>query len=252
MSHANEGQIHAYLDRQLEFADQAARERFETHVAECSDCTVLLNEVRAIHARATGMLGDSQPAVANMPSFEAVVTRASERSARWATVRKLNRTRALAWAASIVVAVAVGWYARVSTTQSPQVERNRFDLDEPVVALMAEDRGAELEGVAGAGAAAAAADLAGGAQPGAPTLAAPEAARVLVAPALRQAAGRRAERAAAAGVAGAATEEESRVALPAKRQRVVADELAANVVTRTLADSAQAEVQADVRIRGFV
>ncbi len=146
MSHVNEGQIHAYLDRQLEFADQAARERFETHVAECSDCTVLLNEARVVHARAAGMLGDSQPAVADMPSFEAVVTRASKKSARWATVKKLNRTRALAWAASIVVAVAVGWYARVSTTESPQVERNRFDLDEPVAAL-AEDQGAELEGV---------------------------------------------------------------------------------------------------------
>jgi len=243
MSHANEGQIHAYLDRQLEFADQAARERFETHVAECSDCTVLLNEARAIHARATGMLGDSQPAVADMPSFEAVVTRASEKSARWATVKKLNRTRALAWAASIVVAVAVGWYARVSTTQSPQVERNRFDLDEPVVAL-AEDQGAELEGVAGAGAATS--DLAGGAQPAAPTLATPEAARVLVSSALQQAAGRRAEG------PGAATEEESRVALPVARQRVVADELTAKAVTRTLADSAQAEVPAEVRIRGFV
>ncbi len=239
MSHVNEGQIHAYLDRQLEFADQAARERFETHVAECSDCTVLLNEARAIHARATGMLGDSQPAVADMPSFEAVVTRASERSARWATVRKLNRTRALAWAASIVVAVAVGWYARVSTTQSPQVERNRFDLDEPVVAL-AEDQGAELAGVAGA----AKSNLAGGGQPAAPTPTAPEAARVPVAPALQQAAGRRAEGAPAAGVTGAATEERIRVALPVERQRVVADELAA---TRTLADSVQTAVPAEAR-----
>ncbi len=240
MSHVNEGQIHAYLDRQLEFADQAARERFETHVAECSDCTVLLNEARTIHARATGMLGDSQPAVADMPSFEAVVARASERSARWATVKKLNRTRALAWAASIVVAVAVGWYARVSMTQSPQAERDRFDLDEPVAALV-EDQGAELESVAGAGAATS--DLAGGAQPAAPTPATPEAARVLVAPALQQAAGRGTEGA-------AATEEESRVALPVERQRVVADELTAKVATRTLADSAQAEVLAEAyRVR---
>ncbi len=237
MSHVNEGQIHAYLDRQLEFADQAARERFETHVAECSDCTVLLEEARAIHARATGMLGDSRPAVADMPSFETVVTRASERSARWATVKTLNRTRALAWAASIVVAVAVGWYARVSTTQSPQVERDLFDLDEAVVAL-AEDQGEELEGVAGAGAAAA--DLAGG-QPAAPTLAAPEAARVLVAPALQQAAGRRAE---GAPAAAAATEEENRVALPAERQRLVAGELSAKAVARTLVDSVRAEVPA--------
>ncbi|MCH7778609.1 MAG: zf-HC2 domain-containing protein [Gemmatimonadetes bacterium] len=229
MSHVNEGQIHAYLDRQLEFADQAARERFETHVAECSDCTVLLEEARAIHARATGMLGDSRPAVADMPSFEAVVTRASERSARWATVKKLNRTRALAWAASIVVAVAVGWYARV-------LERDRFDLDEAVVAL-AEDQGEELEGGAGA----AAADLAGG-QPAAPTLAAPEAARVLVvAPALQQAAGRRAE---GAPAAAAATEEENRVALPAERQRLVAGELSAKAVARTLVDSVRAEVPA--------
>ena len=238
MSHVNEGQIHAYLDRQLEFADQAARERFETHVAECSDCTVLLEEARAIHARATGMLGDSRPAVADMPSFEAVVTRASERPARWATVKKLNRTRALAWAASIVVAVTVGWYARVSTTQPLQVERDLFDLDEAVVAL-AEDQGEELEGVVGAGAAAA--DLAGG-QPAAPTLAAPEAARVLVvAPALQQAAGRRAE---GAPAAAAATGEENRVALPAERQRLVAGELSAKAVARTLVDSVRAEVPA--------
>ena len=235
MSHVNEGQIHAYLDRQLEFADQAARERFETHVAECSDCTVLLEEARAIHARATGMLGDSRPAVADMPSFETVVTRASKRSARWATVKTLNRTRALAWAASIVVAVAVGWYARV-------LERDWFDLDEAVVAL-AEDQGEELEGVAGAGAAAA--DLAGG-QPAAPTLAAPEAARVLVAPALQQGAGRRAEGLAAAG---AATEEGNRVALAVERQRprVVADELTAKAVTRTLVDSVRVKLAAETR-----
>ena len=239
MSHVNEGQIHAYLDRQLEFADQADRERFETHVAECSDCTVLLEEARAIHARATGMLGDSRPAVADMPSFETVVTRASKRSARWATVKTLNRTRALAWAASIVVAVAVGWYARV-------LERDWFDLDEAVVAL-AEDQGEELEGVAevvaGAGAGAATADLAGG-QPAAPTLAAPEAARVLVAPALQQGAGRRAE---GAPAVAAATEEENRVALPAERQRLVADELTAKAVTRTLVDSVRAKLAAETR-----
>ena len=245
MSHVNEGQIHAYLDRQLEFADQAAREGFETHVAECSDCTVLLEEVRAIHTRATGMLGDSQPAVADMPSFEAVVTRASKRSARWARVKKLNRTRALAWAASIVVAVTVGRYARFPTTQSPQVERERFDFDESVVAL-AEDQGGELEGVAEvvAGAGAATSDLAGG-QAAAPTLAAPEAARVLVvAPALQQGAGRRAE---GAPAVAAATEEENRVALPAERQRLVAGELTAKAVTRTLVDSVRAKLAAETR-----
>jgi len=194
------------------------------------------------------MLGDSQPAVADMPSFETVVTRASKRSARWATVKTLNRTRALAWAASIVVAVAVGWYARVSTTQSPLVERDRFDLDEAVVAL-AEDQVQKLEGVAevvaGAGAGAATSDLAGG-QPAAPTLAAPETARVLVAPALQQGAGRRAEGLAAAG---AATEEGNRVALAVERQRqrVVADELTAKAVTRTLVDSVRAKLAAETR-----
>ncbi|MCH8144118.1 MAG: hypothetical protein IIA55_05315, partial [Gemmatimonadetes bacterium] len=110
-----------------------------------------------------------------------------------------------------------------------------FDLDEAGVAL-AEDQGEELEGVAGAGAAAA--DLAGG-QPAAPTLAAPEAARVLVAPALQQAAGRRAE---GAPAVAAATEEENRVALPAERQRLVAGELSAKAVARTLVDSVRAEV----------
>jgi hypothetical protein len=70
---------------------------------------------------------------------------------------------------------------------------------------------------------------------------------------LQQVAGRRAEDAAAVGVvgaAGAATEEESRVAEAVARQRVVADELSAKAVARTLADSVQAEVPAEeLRVR---
>jgi hypothetical protein len=146
MSHVDEGQLHAYLDGQLEYADRSARERLETHVAECGDCAALLEEARAIHARAAGVMGDSEPAPVSVPSFDDVLHRASQQQTRPASLRSLRRTRSLAWAASIVVAVAVGWYAKVSTTSSTRGPGEEFEANEPSAAL-AENQPAQREAV---------------------------------------------------------------------------------------------------------
>ena len=144
MSHVDEGQIHAYLDGQSEYADRSARERLESHVAACRECAALLEEARAIHSRATGILGDSEPSTVDLPAFEEILQRASDRTSRSASVRKLHRTRTLAWAASIVVAVAVGWYARISITSPTQTAERQLEANEPALGF-AEDQAAEAE-----------------------------------------------------------------------------------------------------------
>ncbi len=114
MSHVDEGKIHAYLDRQLEFAEPAAREALEAHVAECADCAALLDDARTLHAEATAVLRMSEPIAHDPPPFEVVTARAEGEVGRKTTT--LARIRTLAWAASIVLAVTVGWYARPSFT----------------------------------------------------------------------------------------------------------------------------------------
>ena len=114
MSHVDEGKIHAYLDRQLEFAEPAAREALETHVVECADCAALLDDARTLHAEATAVLRMSEPITQDPPPFEVVTARAEGGAGR--TTTTVPGMRTLAWAASIVLAVAVGWYARPSFT----------------------------------------------------------------------------------------------------------------------------------------
>ncbi len=114
MSHVDEGKIHAYLDRQLEFAEPAVREVLEAHVAECADCAALLDDARMLHAEATAVLRMSEPITHDPPPFDVVADRAEGGAGRRPTT--LARMRTLAWAASIVLAVAVGWYARPSFT----------------------------------------------------------------------------------------------------------------------------------------
>lgn len=114
MSHVDEGNIHAYLDRQLEFAEPAAREALEAHVAECADCAALLDDARTLHTEATAVLRMSEPTTQDPPPFEVVTARAEGGAGR--RTPTIARMRTLAWAASIVLAVAVGWYARPSFT----------------------------------------------------------------------------------------------------------------------------------------
>ena len=113
MSHVDEGRIHAYLDRQLEFAGLDARQEFEAHIAQCTDCATLVERARTSHATAAALLQQSEPIDVGLPPFDLVTARA-RRGAGSAETRTLVRLRGLAWAASIVVAVGVGWYAQLS------------------------------------------------------------------------------------------------------------------------------------------
>ncbi len=78
MPHADEAQLHAYLDREAEYADPNARKALGRHIADCSTCSALLKEVRQIHASSAKLLNVARPARRAMPSFDDVVRRANE------------------------------------------------------------------------------------------------------------------------------------------------------------------------------
>lgn len=110
MKHVDEGTLHAYLDGAIDALVEAGalprdttRTAIEAHLAGCADCRALLEAERAVRDGATDILAGASPSV-DVPPFEAVVGPPApvRRSAR--------RTLPLAWAASIVMAVGVGWW----------------------------------------------------------------------------------------------------------------------------------------------
>ena len=97
MSHVDDGALHAYLDGELSPAERA---QLEAHIAECPACRTRLEEERALVARASSLLGLAQPREQAAPPLH-----------------QLRRPRLgwrlrvpIAWAATVVLAVGVGYY----------------------------------------------------------------------------------------------------------------------------------------------
>ena len=108
MPHVDEGTLHAYLDGELPSAERKA---LETHLAECASCRASLVEQRALIERASALLGAARPAERAAPPFEQLRPRSPKRSP-WRV-----RTPA-AWAASIALALGLGYYLRQPSVQS--------------------------------------------------------------------------------------------------------------------------------------
>ncbi len=121
MSHVDEGMLHAYLDH----ADRPSGEwrAVEDHLASCADCRQRLDDARALRERAAVILEASGPAAVPVPPFDTVLARAGGKAPR--RVLGIGRLRALGWAASIALAVGVGWMARgaLNPLRSPEQSR---------------------------------------------------------------------------------------------------------------------------------
>lgn len=109
MSHIDDGVLHIYLDGELPSIDPSEAEAVEGHLRSCPGCRNRLEQARQVRTQAHALLGRSGPAVVREPAFEVLVSRTNERPppaparpARW---------RVSAWAASVLLALAVGWYA---------------------------------------------------------------------------------------------------------------------------------------------
>ena len=120
MSHVDEGTLHAYLDGELPSSERAA---VDAHLAQCAPCRGALAEERALLERANALLGSARPVERPVPPFEQL-RRVSKRSP-W-------RVRMpYAWAATIVVALGIGYYLRSPEPVSSSFETQRVSLHTP-------------------------------------------------------------------------------------------------------------------------
>ena len=99
MSHVDEGTLHAYLDGAL---PPAERSQVDAHLASCPECRERLAEARALIARADALLALALPAERAAPPLHELRRRPLWWRVRWP----------IAWAASITLAVGLGWMLR--------------------------------------------------------------------------------------------------------------------------------------------
>lgn len=104
MRHIPEDELHAYLDQAL---SRSQCVEIESHLAGCVGCRHERDSIAALRDRTTALLATLAPPRRIVPSYELLSERAAARSARIA-----GRWRAGAWAASMLLAVGLGWGAR--------------------------------------------------------------------------------------------------------------------------------------------
>ena len=118
MRHVDEGTIHAWLDEQI--TDPAEAAWIEAHVRDCAECRARLADEQAAFDGARALLDGTSPS-AERPSFDALVARAGRdvtdaaAPAAELTHRRRQRLVQLSWAASLALAVGLGWTARELT-----------------------------------------------------------------------------------------------------------------------------------------
>lgn len=116
MSHVDEGTLHAWLDGALAAEDPASARGVELHVAACEDCAARLEEARRLRDDADAILIAADPDFGAPPPFEAVRRRAG--GGGTAPARRTRRRGwvvPVSWAATVVLAVGLGWMLRDET-----------------------------------------------------------------------------------------------------------------------------------------
>ncbi|MFQ5702425.1 MAG: anti-sigma factor family protein [Gemmatimonadales bacterium] len=121
MSHVDRDTLNAYLDGETESGSSEFRD-LELHISACRECRAALEDERRVRDRAAKILALSGPRDIAVPPFAEVLRLRRDRVSP-AGVRRLGGMRTVAWAATIVLAVGAGWYARSTFTRSDMVLR---------------------------------------------------------------------------------------------------------------------------------
>jgi len=116
MSHVDEGTLHAYLDGELSPPERAA---LEVHITQCASCGARLAEERSLIERASAVLAAARPSERPAPPLSELA------SPRRRGRRILGARLPFAWAATVVLALGIGYYlhapeSRVAPAQESQ------------------------------------------------------------------------------------------------------------------------------------
>jgi hypothetical protein len=111
MPHVDDGTLHALLDGALRAEDPARANSVEAHLDSCPDCRALRDRAADLRAGAAGILATLEPDA--RPDFQEVLVRAGHGVAAAGRLPGQARaTRALAWAATVVLALGTGYLIR--------------------------------------------------------------------------------------------------------------------------------------------
>jgi len=103
MRHIPEDELHAYLDQGL---SRTQCVEIESHLADCPSCRAIRDGIAALRDRTTALLSRLAPRRSLPPVFDSLRQRADE-----VVSRRRRRVHGMAWAASLVAAVGLGWFA---------------------------------------------------------------------------------------------------------------------------------------------
>ena len=119
MRHVTDGELHAYLDGALDHLPNGRGEEVREHLASCPACGERLQDETGVRERSQEILERGAPPEVELPPFEELRVRAeaaekgagpNSRGGRdRARVRAPLGSTPLAWAATVVLALGVGW-----------------------------------------------------------------------------------------------------------------------------------------------
>jgi hypothetical protein len=122
MSHIPEDELHAYLDQAL---GRLRCVEIESHLAECTRCRDARDGIAALRDRTTALLARLAPRRTTVPPYGEI-----RRRAQLELFRQQRLLSRLAWAASVVLALGIGWTAS-TLYRSPAADTPLASAPEP-------------------------------------------------------------------------------------------------------------------------
>ncbi len=131
MRHLDEGTLQAWLDRDRSGLSASERTEIEHHLAACAACTRRLEETEELSSRAEVLLGTRAPKYDAVPTYAELVARADRYRAAG---RRRSAWTAGGWAASVAVALGVGWMANDLYRADPVARAMEERVEAPAAA----------------------------------------------------------------------------------------------------------------------